>query len=358
MKRKTYYLNMTGKKALLFLAATLFVTSVIAQSLTDGLQLHYSFTEALGVLVEDQVGDNNGTLINGATIGSDENHNYLDLVEVDPGITARPYMEIGLNAGYIINELEDFTVAFFMWVPTGYVSDFTWEFSNSYDMENEELGHMFFDCVHQKTTITLTDWQGEEGNKIDLGTSVPVDVWFHYAFTFEDYLGTYYVDAIELDTATFSNLPKDLGATQYNWIGRCGYDGGGDLAGQFNVNPAKIADFRLYNRALTIDEVTSLSNGEGEQTSVTSSEVNPAIDIYPNPFNEVATISYELSSPESVNLEIYNIVGKRIKTLVNCTQTQGAYNINWAADDQPAGIYFYKLQIESYCDTGKIILHR
>jgi hypothetical protein len=358
MKKMIYNLNMTSKKTLLFLAAIVVATSAIAQSLSDGLQLHYSFKEALGPIIMDQVGENHGTLINGATIGSGDGHNYLDLIRVEPGVTARPYMEIGPGAGTIIAALEDFTIAFFMWVPADYVSDFTWEFSNSFDQENEELGHMFFDCVHQKTTITLTDWQGEAGNKIDLNSSVPTDVWFHYAFTLENYLARYYVDAVQLDTATFSNLPKDLGVTMYNWIGRCGYDGGGDLAGQYNVNPAKIADFRLYNRALSTDEITALSNGEGEQTSVHLQNVNSGIDIYPNPLSDVTTISYRLSSPEVVKLEIYNIVGKRLETLVNNSQAQGVYNINWIANNQPAGIYFYKLQIGSHCETGKLVLHK
>jgi hypothetical protein len=358
MVKEIYNLNMTSKKALLFLAAILFMTSATAQSLTDGLQLHYSFKEALGPIVEDQIGDNHGTLINGATIGSGDGHNYLDLIRVDAGVTARPYMEIGPGAGSIIAGLEDFTIAFFMWVPSDYVSDFTWEFSNSFDMENEELGHMFFDCVHQKTTITLSDWQGEAGNKIDLNSSVPTDVWFHYAFTLEDYLATYYIDAVQLDTATFSNQPKDLGATMYNWIGRCGYDGGGDLAGQYNVNPAKIADFRLYNRALSTDEITALSNGEGEQTSVHLQNVKHGIDIYPNPFSDIVTISYNLSSRETVKLEIYDIVGNKLETLVNSIQPQGIYNINWAANYQPSGIYFYKLQISDFCEIGKLVLHR
>ena len=85
---------------------------------------------------------------------------------------------------------------------------------------------------------------------------------------------------------------------------------------------------------------------------------NSGIYIYPNPFNDVTTISYELSSPEVVKLEIYNVVGKKLETLVNNSQTQGVYNINWIANDQPEGIYFYKLQIGNLCETGKLVLYR
>jgi hypothetical protein len=82
------------------------------------------------------------------------------------------------------------------------------------------------------------------------------------------------------------------------------------------------------------------------------------VNIYPNPFSDVTTISYRLSSPEVVKLEIYNVVGKKLETLVNSIQTQGIHNINWAAGDQPSGIYFYKLQMGDFCDIGKLVLNR
>jgi hypothetical protein len=355
MKKMMYLLNMSGKKALLFLTAILFVTSTFAQSLTDGLKLYYNFKEIVsGTTIKDQVGNNDGTLINGATIGSDTAHFYLDFPDV--AVTARPYMEIGPNAGNIISTLEDFSITFFMWVPTGFKSDFTWEFSNSFNMAADANGHMFFDAVHQKTAITPTNFNGEPGNKLEIGTSVPTDVWFHYAFTFDSYLGTYYVDAIKLDTATFATLPKDLGATQYNWIGRCGYDGGGDLAGQYNVNPAKIADFRLYNRALSVAEVTALANGEGEPTSVHLQNVNSVIDLYPNPFQSFTNIRYRLNAIEMVKLDIYSVDGKKIETLVNEIQSPGDFTVKWSAGNYSSGIYFYRMQIGDQFETGKLIL--
>lgn len=340
---------------MLFLAATFFISQAIAQSLTDGLELHYNFKEAIGINVMDQAGANDGTLINGATIGSDEEHPYLDLIEVDAGVLARPYMEIGAGAGSIIASLTDFTIAFFMKVPTGYKSDFTWEFSNSFDQANEALGHMFFDAVHQKTAITLTNYLGEDGNKIDLQSSVPVDVWFHYAFTFKEKEGIYYVDAVPLDTAMFVNQPSDLGPTQYNWIGRCGYDEGGATAGQYNINPAKIADFRLYSRALTTEEVTALSNGEGETSSIHSSNFDAAIDIYPNPFQNVTNITFGVDRKEMVKLEIYSVDGKIIETLVNDEYMPGDYDVFWNAEQHENGIYFSKLQIGEMVEVRKLI---
>ena len=295
--------------------------------------------------------------MNGATIGTEEGHYYLDLPYHDDNVSlARPYFEIGAGAGSIIAGLEDFTITFFMFVPDTYRSDFTWEFSNSFNQATDAAGHMFFDCVHQKTTITLTNFNGEAGNKIDLNASVPTNDWFHYAFTLAGNVATYYSDAVEQDTAHFTNQPKDLGSTEYNWIGRCGYDTGGDLAGQYNVNPAKIADFRLYNRALSTEEITALSNGDGEVTSVHSQSINPVIaNVYPNPFNSITTFSFNLQKTDIVNLEIYNVVGKKVATLVNGIQSPGSYNIKWNAETYDQGIYFYKIQIGDQTGTGKLL---
>ena len=355
MKKIFYQVKMSGKKALLFFAGVMFVMSAFAQSITDGLKLHYSFKEIISTIkIKDQVGTNDGTLKNGATIGMGDGHYYLDFPDVTT--TARPYLEIGAGAGSIIAALEDFSIAFFMRVPTGYKSDFTWEFSNSFNQAADANGHMFFDAVHQKTAITPTNYATEPGNKLEMGTSVPTDVWFHYAFTFDSYLGTYYVNAVKQDTATFATLPKDLGSTEYNWIGRCGYDTGGDLAGQYNINPAKIADFRLYDRALTVAEVTALSNGEGEPSSVHEQNVNAVIEPYPNPFQSFTNIGYRLNKTEMVTLDIYSVDGKKIETLINEIQRPGDFTVRWEAGNYNSGVYFYRMQIGNRIETGKLLL--
>mgnify|MGYP006278308675 CR=1 FL=1 len=69
---------------------------------------------------------------------------------------------------------------------------------------------------------------------------------------------------------------------------------------------------------------------------------------YPNPFNAGTTIRYTVPEPARVRLEIYNLQGSKVRTLVNSAQAAGAYTVSWDAKDATgtalgSGLYFYKL---------------
>jgi hypothetical protein len=79
---------------------------------------------------------------------------------------------------------------------------------------------------------------------------------------------------------------------------------------------------------------------------------------YPNPFNPVTTIKYDLPKAGYVELIVYDILGRRVKTLVNQTQQTGRYEIQFNASVNASGIYLYQLRAEDYMDTKKMILLR
>jgi hypothetical protein len=64
---------------------------------------------------------------------------------------------------------------------------------------------------------------------------------------------------------------------------------------------------------------------------------------YPNPFNPTTQIAYKISAPGKVLLEVYNVLGKRVATLVNASQPAGEYVASFNASGYPSGIYYYKL---------------
>ncbi|MBD3383463.1 T9SS type A sorting domain-containing protein [candidate division KSB1 bacterium] len=77
---------------------------------------------------------------------------------------------------------------------------------------------------------------------------------------------------------------------------------------------------------------------------------------YPNPFNASTTIRYHLKNAAEVRLEIYDMIGRNIATLVNDAQAAGEYSINYQADYLPSGVYYYKLTAGNYVKTKKMIL--
>ncbi|MFH0931856.1 MAG: S8/S53 family peptidase [Candidatus Zixiibacteriota bacterium] len=82
---------------------------------------------------------------------------------------------------------------------------------------------------------------------------------------------------------------------------------------------------------------------------------------YPNPFNLATNISFYISAKSEVNLTIYNILGERVKTLVNGTFEAGSHTVTWDGKNEAgsvvaSGIYFYKLNAGNNVITKKMSL--
>ncbi len=84
---------------------------------------------------------------------------------------------------------------------------------------------------------------------------------------------------------------------------------------------------------------------------------------YPNPFNPTTTIKYSIPNVEthghaSVQIKIYDVLGREIATLVNKQQKPGYYEVNWNADNHSSGVYFYRIRSGDFVETKKMILLR
>jgi hypothetical protein len=79
---------------------------------------------------------------------------------------------------------------------------------------------------------------------------------------------------------------------------------------------------------------------------------------YPNPFNAQTEISFEVLRACKVSLEVYNLSGQRIDTLVDTEMQAGRHVVSWDACGCSSGIYFYKLTAGDFSQTRKMILIR
>ena len=82
---------------------------------------------------------------------------------------------------------------------------------------------------------------------------------------------------------------------------------------------------------------------------------------YPNPFNPNTTLSYILSEASFVNITVYNLEGKTIKTIVNSSQNAGLKKVQWNATNDKnepvsAGLYIYTIQAKEFMKTMKMML--
>jgi len=84
---------------------------------------------------------------------------------------------------------------------------------------------------------------------------------------------------------------------------------------------------------------------------------------YPNPFNPETVIKYALPEDCYVELDVYNILGQKVKTLVNQYQNAGYKMVHWNGRDDKgneiaSGILFYKIKTPKYSETKKMVLLR
>ncbi len=77
---------------------------------------------------------------------------------------------------------------------------------------------------------------------------------------------------------------------------------------------------------------------------------------YPNPFNPSTTITYQIASGSFVILKVYDILGQEVAVIVDKFQEPGSYTVEFDSQNLSGGMYYYKLQADTYTETRKMIL--
>ncbi len=77
---------------------------------------------------------------------------------------------------------------------------------------------------------------------------------------------------------------------------------------------------------------------------------------YPNPFNAITSIKYNLAVASDVSIDIYDILGRKIETLIQREQPAGDHSITWDASETASGMYFYKIKAGEFVETRKMVL--
>ena len=77
---------------------------------------------------------------------------------------------------------------------------------------------------------------------------------------------------------------------------------------------------------------------------------------FPNPFNSVTTIQYELPKNVLVNITVYNALGQKVTTLVNETKSAGFHWIHWHTSSIGSGVYCYTIQAGDFTQTKKCLI--
>lgn len=124
--------------------------------------------------------------------------------------------------------------------------------------------------------------------------------------------------------------------------------------------PESVEDYRdaILSRPLPPPATTGIEQGDLQQ--LRHFRLYPNV---PNPFNPETTLSVEFAEPRAIVVDIFDISGNRIKTLAKTTLPAGRHTFTWNGTDsngqnQPSGIYVYRVESNSQMETGKMTLLR
>jgi hypothetical protein len=128
-----------------------------------------------------------------------------------------------------------------------------------------------------------------------------------------------------------------------------------------------IDELEIFNRALPESEIFSIwhANTYGKCKPITDIKVRKNLpekfDLmqnYPNPFNPSTRIDYQIPYNSNLTLQVYDILGNLIETLIDGTKSAGYHSYYWEAEGLASGIYLCKIKTENYSRSVKMILLR
>jgi hypothetical protein len=187
----------------------------------------------------------------------------------------------------------------------------------------------------------------------DIIMPCPMPGSYVFHIVYNDTALTIYRNGLYLTSVVATlNLPTGTG------FRIAGYTGGTNSLN----GTGRMDEFRMYNRALNSFEVSVTWNRElpyivgifGNNNLLPSEYV--LYQNYPNPFNPNTVISYSIPKASFVRINILDMLGRHIHTLVNNFKQAGNYEIDFDGSNLGSGIYFYKLETEDFVDTKKMIL--
>lgn len=112
----------------------------------------------------------------------------------------------------------------------------------------------------------------------------------------------------------------------------------------------------VYGGCFNTAEVREVQNSENTRPAGFSLSQN-----YPNPFNPTTNFRFSLARSAHVRVDIFNILGQRVMTVVNEKMRPGVYLVDWDGKDEKgnlvsSGIYFYRMKAEDFVETKRMVL--
>jgi len=227
------------------------------------------------------------------------------------------------------------------------------------------------DCP-RPLSFELVEWYDNEG-EIDIGidkgedVSLPVELCFFSLYRQNEGVLITWETASEVNNHGYNLLRSTMDTLFYAQLNTKLIAGRGNTSTSANYNyldASAVNGYTYYYKLEQIDFSGKLSYFGPKSICLNQSEVQKnklpedytLSQNYPNPFNPKTNINYELPITNYIELEIYNLIGQNVATLVSEKQTAGTYQVEWNASHVPSGIYYYIFKTGQFTDIKKMIL--
>lgn len=240
------------------------------------------------------------------------------------------YLDMGPEVGKVIYNLNDYTMSAYYRVDADTTllkgaGHFLWTFSNTNDAMKDRNGYIIGSLLDQSVSISPKFYEVASGNQA-LGYATPAlqGDWHHLAYVQSGTSASIYIDGMSMGTAEITNLPSEvlpqpgrLG-TLYNWIGRSNY-----ISDKY-LRKTLVYDFRIYNRALSDNEILTTELNVGEVIASLNTaysegitgvkDVQQSADKYKIFASQGKIKVTGLDARDKV--EVFDIAGRKIKSAV------------------------------------------
>ncbi len=193
-----------------------------------------------------------------------------------------------------------------------------------------------------------------------VGEFADPDATIHNLFVLGDYAVTsYYNQGFQVfDVSNPANISK-VDQFDTSVLNGEGFDG---AWGVYPFAPSGNIYISDQQSGLHIFEL-NVGPSTGDPNRETPPGTFALFDNYPNPFNPETRIDYVIGVDSKVRLEVYNMLGQKVRTLRSREQAAGSYNVIWdgsndAGNQVASGIYFYRLEAGDFVDTKRMLLVR
>jgi hypothetical protein len=193
------------------------------------------------------------------------------------------------------------------------------------------------------------------------------------------------IEQIVFLVRTIDNLPAGLGWTSSLCFGELCFAPNTDSVATTPPNPepplqpgdtllASLHVFTQNNVGTAYVQVQiGTFNNPGDRTIIDyTATTDPTVDVedefslnsyeleqnYPNPFNPTTQINYYVAEGGLVKLQVFNILGMEVATLVNEYKPAGSYQVSFDGNDLSSGVYIYNLSVNDFTNTRKMILEK